>query len=216
MDFTYKHCRVKQYLKGGRALRVETVVNVTRDFEIGRRLAHLPEVFATVRQVNHRLLMIERAGQACRLETVIFERISQPYAREGSRTGALRFGDPGVTSLAGALCAHVHAVSGFTNKEPQEPRRRPARHGLHPQPDELRPSTTTTPWPHRPTAPNQHLHPHPRRRPLLFYAKITHRLLRPLLAADHPPAPKELRQALRVIDRHLHDYVTTARLAPPA
>ena len=116
MDFTYKHCRVKQYLKLGRAIRIETVVNDTRDFEIGRRLAHLPEVFATLRQVNARLLMIERAGQACGLETAIFERISQPYTREGSRTGALRFGDPRVTALAGALCAHVHTVSGFTNK----------------------------------------------------------------------------------------------------
>jgi hypothetical protein len=27
MDFTYKHSRVKQYLKEGRALRIETVVN---------------------------------------------------------------------------------------------------------------------------------------------------------------------------------------------
>src|SRR5439155_12805926 len=79
MDFTYKHCRVKHYLKEGRALRIETVVNDTKDFEIGRRLAHLPEVFAVVRQVNHRLLMIERAGQACVLETAVFERISQPY-----------------------------------------------------------------------------------------------------------------------------------------
>ena len=91
-------------------------MNDTKDFEIGRRLVHLPEVFATVRQVNHRLLMIERAGQAGGLETAIFERISQPYQREGSRTGALRFGHPSVTALAGALCAHVHTVSGFTNK----------------------------------------------------------------------------------------------------
>jgi len=27
--------------------------------------------------------MIERAGQGCAIETALFERISQPYAREG-------------------------------------------------------------------------------------------------------------------------------------
>jgi len=60
--------------------------------------------------------MIERAGQDCAIETALFERISQPYAREGQRTGALRFGDPRVMALAGALGVMVHAVSGFTNK----------------------------------------------------------------------------------------------------
>jgi hypothetical protein len=77
-----------------------------------RRLQHLPELEAKARQVNHRLLMIERAGQDCAIETALFERISQPYAREGQRTGALRFGDPRVMALAGALGVMVHAVSG--------------------------------------------------------------------------------------------------------
>ena len=45
-----------------------------------------------------------------------FERIHQPYNREGQRTGALRFGDLRAMALAGALCCVVHAVSGFTNK----------------------------------------------------------------------------------------------------
>lgn len=46
----------------------------------------------------------------------------------------------------------------------------------------------------------------------IFYTKVHDRLLRPLLAADTPPAPTELRNALRVIDRHLHDYVDQAHL----
>jgi len=37
--------------------------------------------------------MIERAGQSCAIGTALFERIHQPYNREGQRTGALRFGD---------------------------------------------------------------------------------------------------------------------------
>ncbi len=37
----------------------------------------------------------------------------------------------------------------------------------------------------------------------IFYTKVYGRLLRPLLAVDHPPAGSELRQALRVIDTHV-------------
>jgi hypothetical protein len=38
----YKHSRLKQYLKEGRALRVETVVNDTGDLGVKRRMEHLP------------------------------------------------------------------------------------------------------------------------------------------------------------------------------
>ena len=60
--------------------------------------------------------MIERAGQGCAIGSALFERIHQPYAWEGQRTGALRFGDQRAMALAGALCLVVHAVTGFTNK----------------------------------------------------------------------------------------------------
>ena len=46
----------------------------------------------------------------------------------------------------------------------------------------------------------------------LFYTKVHDRLLVPLLAADTPPAPTALRQALRVIDHSVNDYVCGARL----
>jgi hypothetical protein len=116
MDFAYKHSRVKQYLKQGRALRIETVINKPYDIGVLARLEHLPELVAKARAVNGRLLMIQRAGQGCAIETALFERVSQPYVREGQRTGALRFGDPRAMALAGALCLMVHAVAGFTNK----------------------------------------------------------------------------------------------------
>jgi len=50
----------------------------------------------------------------------------------------------------------------------------------------------------------------------IFCTKIHDRLLRPLLAADAPPAPVELRHALAAIDRHVHDYINTARLGNAA
>jgi hypothetical protein len=41
-------------------------------------------------------------------------------------------------------------------------------------------------------------------------------LLRPLLAADQPQAPPELRAALRAIDQHIDADITRARLTPAA
>jgi hypothetical protein len=46
----------------------------------------------------------------------------------------------------------------------------------------------------------------------IFYTKLHNRLLRPLLAAHDPPAPLPLRQALRVINHHVNDYVREARM----
>ena len=44
MDFSYKHSRIKQYLKEGRALRIETVINKPADLGILARIEHLPEL----------------------------------------------------------------------------------------------------------------------------------------------------------------------------
>ena len=38
LHIDYKHSRIKQYHKEGRALRTETTINDTRDFDIGKRL----------------------------------------------------------------------------------------------------------------------------------------------------------------------------------
>jgi predicted MarR family transcription regulator len=49
-----------------------------------------------------------------------------------------------------------------------------------------------------------------------FYTKLDQRLLRPLLDADKPPAPAELRRAFAVIDKNINDYLINARLGPAA
>ena len=113
----YRHSRIKQYLKDGRALRIETVINDPEDLRCRRRLAHLDELQAKARDVNCRLLDTERVGQGCVLASPAFERIAQPTLTEGGgRAPALRFGDPRVQALAGALCNSVLAVTGITNK----------------------------------------------------------------------------------------------------
>jgi len=50
----------------------------------------------------------------------------------------------------------------------------------------------------------------------IFYTKLHNRLLRPLLAANAPPAPADLRKALATIDRHVGHYIADARLGNAA
>jgi hypothetical protein len=72
----YKHSRVKQYLKDGRAMRIETVVNAPRDLGCNARLPNLAELQAKARAVNQRILETERAGQGTVLASPAFERIA--------------------------------------------------------------------------------------------------------------------------------------------
>ena len=69
----YKNSRIKQYLKDGRALRIETVINSPDDLRCHRRLVHLDELQARARAVNRRLLDTERVGQGCVLASPAFE-----------------------------------------------------------------------------------------------------------------------------------------------
>ncbi len=217
IDIVYKHCRVKLYLKEGCALRIETVVNDPGDLDILKGLAHLPQVQRTARQINARVLTMFRVGQSCAIETALFERVSQPYVRDGQRTGALRFGDSRVMALTGALCLTVHAVAGFNNRslcalvagllgttytsaQMTYDLRRLRLHGLIAR---LPRSNTYFLTP-------QGL------RVALFYTKVHDRLLTPLLAADRPPAPLPLRRALHLIDQTVDSYVDQALIRQAA
>ena len=59
MDFSYKHSRVKQYLKEGRASRIETVVNKCSALGLQSRIEHPLELVAKARRVHDRLLAID-------------------------------------------------------------------------------------------------------------------------------------------------------------
>lgn len=215
IDFRYKHSRVKQYLKDGRALRIETIINRPDDLDVKRRLEHLPELIDKARAVNQRLLMIEQAGQSCAIGSALFERIHQPYHQEGQRTGALRFGDERATALAGALCTVLGAVTGFTNKS-----LRPLVAGQLDQPY----SHSKMSYDLRRLRLHGLIQRIPRKntyvltpdgiRVAVFYTKLRNRLLRPLLDADKPPAKTEIRHALRTLENAVADYIHTARLTP--
>jgi hypothetical protein len=218
LNIFYKHSRVKQYLKEGRAMRIETVINAPRDLGCNARLPNLGDLQDKARAVNRRILEAERAGQATVLASPAFERIAHPSTdADGRRTPALRFGDPRVTALAGALCATLTAATGITNKS-----LRALMTGLL----------------HAPYTPGQMTYDlrrlrlaglirrieHTNRYALtpdgikfaVFYTKLHNRLLRPLMAADQPQAPPELRQALRTLNQHVDDYINRARLGKAA
>jgi hypothetical protein len=215
IDFRYKHSRVKQYLKDGRALRIETVINKPKDLDVPARLHNLPELIDKARQVNQRLLMIERAGQSCAIGTALYERIHQPHNNGGQRTGALRFGDHRAIALAGALCHLLPAVTGFTNKSlrglvaghlGQDYSRRQMTYDLR----RLRLHGLIQRLPHKNT---YQLTPDGIR-VAVFYTKLQNRLLRPLLDSDKPPAPTEVRRALGTLETAVNQYIHDARLAP--
>ena len=213
LDFAYRHCRVKLYLKEGRALRIETVINDPNHLGILKGLVHLPRVQREARQINARVLNMLRVGQSCAIETALLERVSQPYVRDGQRTGALRFGDSRVMALTGALCLTVHAVAGFNNRslralvagllgttytsaQMSYDLRRLRLHGLIA----------------RVPRSNTYMLTPDGLRTALFYTKVHDRLLRPLLAADKAPAPLPLRRALRTIDESVDSYIDHARI----
>ena len=117
MDFSYKHSRVKQYLKEGRALRIETVINKPeRPRTSSPGSSTCPSSSPRPAQVNDRLLMIERAGQGCAIGSALFERIHQPYVQGGPTNRSL-------------------ALRGSTRHGPGRRTlpRRPRRHRLHQQ-----------------------------------------------------------------------------------
>jgi len=203
----------------GRALRIEIVVNDPGDLGCLRRLPNLDELQTRARAVNRRLLDTERVGQGCVLASPAFERIAYlTLTEDGRRAPALRFGDPRVQALAGALCTTTLAVTGITNKLLRalmtgllggaNYSMNQASYDLA----RLRTNGLITRIPGRNT---YRLDPDGLRF-AIFHTKVHDRVLRPLLAADEPPAPPSIRKALHTIDIHTEQCIDNSRLLPTA
>jgi hypothetical protein len=116
----FKASRIKQYFKEGRALRTETIINNTYDFDIGRRLENLPALRRVGFSANRRLLDVQRIGHDCHLGQDAFDKIHRPAERDGQRAAALRFGDPRVLALFAALAMFRLLPQGFRNRDLRE------------------------------------------------------------------------------------------------
>jgi hypothetical protein len=214
----YKNSRVKQYLKDGVALRIETVINSPDDLGCRRMLGNLPELQAKARAINDRLLHTEIAGQGTVLVSPVIERITRPTVTgDGRKAPALRFGDLRVQALAGATAAMLFTVTGITNRS-----LRALMTGLL----------------HRPYSMNQASYDLARlarnglirripgrnrytltRDGLLFahiYTKVYDHVLRPLMAPDRPNAPPELAAALDTLDQLAAARIVSARVPTAA
>jgi len=113
----YKHSRIKQYHKEGRALRTETTINDTRDFQIGKRLKNLPALRHIGFQANRRLLHVQALSHNCLLGEDAFQQVNQPQIIAGQRVAGLHFTDPRVHALFSALVAFRLLPQGFANHD---------------------------------------------------------------------------------------------------
>ena len=113
----YKSTKIKQYHKEGRALRTETTINNARDFAIGKRLKNLPALRQIGFRANRRLLDVQQLSHDCTIGEAAFRRVNEPAVVDGQRASALRFADPSVQALFGALLVFRLLPRGFSNRE---------------------------------------------------------------------------------------------------
>jgi|tagenome__1003787_1003787.scaffolds.fasta_scaffold20912120_1 hypothetical protein len=118
LHLDYKHTKIKQYHKEGRALRTETTINDPRDFGIGKRLQNLPALRQIGFHANRRLLGVQHISHDPIRGAVAFRDLTAPVVTDtGTRIPGLRFGDPRVHALLHALLIFRHLAHGFTNRE---------------------------------------------------------------------------------------------------
>jgi hypothetical protein len=117
LHIDYKNTKIKQYHKEGRALRTETTINNTRDFQINKGLHNLPALRKIGFQANRRLLDVQRLSHDCRIGEDAFRQVNEPAVVEGQRASALRFADPLVQALFSALLIFRLLPRGFSNRE---------------------------------------------------------------------------------------------------
>lgn len=214
----YRSSRVKEYLKEGRALRIETVCNDPGDLGVLRGLPHLGELRDKARALNRRMLAFQRASSTPTLATSHFDEVALPDGRAGQRTVALRYGDPRVVALLGALSHTLPQLLPFANADlraiVEQLLGRPYRSsqmsydlrrlrakGLIRRLDRSHRYVTTD----KGTA------------VALLFTRSYERFVRPVLAVDAADAPPmsapEVRRALRTIDHYIADRAKEARLA---
>ena len=113
----YRNTRIKRYHKAGRALRIETTINDTRDFGIGRLPKNLPALRQVGFQANRRLLDVQKVSHDCSIGEDALDRVVRPTEVGGQRASALRFGDKRVQALFAVLVVFSLQIRGFTNQQ---------------------------------------------------------------------------------------------------
>jgi hypothetical protein len=214
----YKKSLVKQYFKENRALRTETIINDPKDFGVRMDLSNLPFLQQIGREVNRRLLDVQRVSHNCHLSQESVERIVQPtVTQDGQRAPGLRFGQTRTMALLAALTLFVHNTYGFRH------------HQLRPQVADLLGSTYSTHqlsydlrrlrlkgmiW--RVPNSNRYLITPYGCKVALFFTRLHASVFRPGFAALDPfvPIPSPLAEALFSVEREVKNLIDQAHVAP--
>ena len=114
----YKHTRIKQYHKEGRALRTETTVNDTTDFGIGKRLTNLPALREIGTHANRRLLRVQSLSHDPITGVDALDTITAALTTgTGTRVPGLRLAEQRSHALLQALLTFGCQTNGFTNRD---------------------------------------------------------------------------------------------------
>jgi hypothetical protein len=217
----YKHSKIKQYHKLGKALRTETTINDTADFGVAKGLSHLPGLREIGFTASRRLLDVQQISHDPADGAATLAALNTPViTAAGTRTAGMRITDLRTQALLAALCAFRLLPHGFTNRDLRthlapllglDPEamtsgqisydlRRLRIHGLIQRiPHSFRYQVTTAGI-----------------RQALFLTRLTQRLLIPGLAGltdPSPPAPTRLRAAARAYDAAIDELTRHAGLA---
>ena len=118
LHIQYKNFDLKQYFKEGRGCRTEGTFRNTKDFGINKGLSNLPYLQKIGREINRRLLEVERVSHNSGLSGDGIERVVQPTVTDdGEKAPALKFGQPRVMALLMALTMFQHLINGFHNRD---------------------------------------------------------------------------------------------------
>src|ERR1700736_6376535 len=118
LHIDYKNFDLKQYFKEGRGCRTEGTFRNPKDFGVNKGLTNLPYLQKIGRQINRRLLEVERVSHNSGLSGDSIQRVVQPAVTEdGKKAPGLKFGQPRVMALLLALTMFHHLIDGFRNHD---------------------------------------------------------------------------------------------------
>ena len=117
LHINYKNFDLKQYFKEGRGCRTEGTFRNPKDFGVNKGLSNLPYLQKIGREINRRLLEVERVSHNSGLSGDSIQRVVQPtVTTDGEKAPALKFGQPRVMALFVALTLFQHLIDGFQNR----------------------------------------------------------------------------------------------------
>jgi hypothetical protein len=118
LHIDYKHSKIKQYHKLGKALRTETTINDTADFGVAKGLSHLPELKEIGFTASRRLLDVQRISHDPADGAAALSALTTPVTSPaGTRTAGMPVTSPRVQALLTALCVFRLLPNGFTNRD---------------------------------------------------------------------------------------------------